>query len=430
VSTGFTDQPGSREPGLDHLVKALTADGYPHELAGRDAALAAFRAASRTPRRVSLPLRLVRPAGLSWSAQLGVSARLAAVAAALVTAVAGLTAAAYAKALPAPVQHIAYSVLHGVGVPDNQASTPAPRATTRPTPHPSHSSSAAPRPSATSPSAAATCPCHDKSPRPAVKGSVLTFAATRTSLPADGYVGFSGKLAHNSHPEPGVRLLLLEQVAGSTKWQQAGSGVTGSKGGIRLGVAHLKRNATFRLTGPNGVASPAIQVTVIPRVRFWRAAAKPGKDRLVAGVHFGDPGDVVELQERSAGTWETVTSKPLNAARQASFAMPAATAGGHYYRAVLEATTAHGRSVSPAVWLPRAHIGASAIESHRSPSPVAPRHGPRRRKSPHPGGPSPVSPDPVAPSPVQPSPVQPSPVPSPTTGPVTTGPVAPSSPAD
>lgn len=36
-----------RKPDLDQLVTALTADGQPEELAGRDAALAALRAASQ-----------------------------------------------------------------------------------------------------------------------------------------------------------------------------------------------------------------------------------------------------------------------------------------------------------------------------------------------------------------------------------------------
>ena len=36
-----------REPGIDQLISALTADGRPDELAGRDAALAAFRAAGQ-----------------------------------------------------------------------------------------------------------------------------------------------------------------------------------------------------------------------------------------------------------------------------------------------------------------------------------------------------------------------------------------------
>ena len=51
MSTRLADGPGSREPGLDQLIKALTADGHPSELAGKGAALAAFRAASAQPRR-------------------------------------------------------------------------------------------------------------------------------------------------------------------------------------------------------------------------------------------------------------------------------------------------------------------------------------------------------------------------------------------
>ena len=109
---------GSREPGLDHLIRALTADGFPHELAGRDAALAAFRAASREKHRRP---RFAPPRGLRMPT------RLSTVAAALVAGITGVTAAAYAQALPAPVQHIAYSVLAPFGVPNSQGPvSPAP----------------------------------------------------------------------------------------------------------------------------------------------------------------------------------------------------------------------------------------------------------------------------------------------------------------
>ena len=432
MSTGFSDQPGSREPGLDHLIKALTADGYPHELAGRDAALTAFRAAGRKRRRAGFPVRARFPFRLSRAAQMGVSVRLGAVAAAFVAAIAGLTAAAYAKALPAPVQHIAYSVSAplGLGIPDNQQSAPAPLPS--PKPPSTHAAGVVTAPSTGSPSSATRCPCPDRSPHPAAKGSVLTFTVARTHLAANGFDSFSGKLTHDGSPEPGVRLLLLEHVAGEPGWRRAGSDVTGGQGRVRIGVAHLTRNATFRLTGPNGVAGPAIHVTVVPRVLLWRAAAKPGMDRLVAGIRFGDPGDTVELQELSAGTWKTLKSKQLNAAHRASFSEAAATAAGHYYRAALEATGAHGAAVSPAVWEPRvrAAIGARAIQSHPKPGPVVPPHGTRHRKTPYPGPvrPSPVQPSPVQPSPAQPSPAQPSPVqPSPVAPtPTAPGPIVPS----
>lgn len=86
------------DPALDGLVRALTADGTADELAGRPAALAMFRDSRRRPRRL----------------RLAVSMSTAAAAVVL----AGGLAAAYAAALPAPVQHIASRMLGSIGVPD------------------------------------------------------------------------------------------------------------------------------------------------------------------------------------------------------------------------------------------------------------------------------------------------------------------------
>ncbi|WP_300603589.1 hypothetical protein [Trebonia sp.] len=386
MSTGFPYEPGSREPGLEHLVKALTADGHPHELKGRDAAVAAFRAARRPPRRAGL------------SARLGLPARLGAVAAALVAAFAGVTAAAYAQALPAPVQHIAYSVLAPFGVPNSKPSPPAtqPQPTPAPTSaSPSTTSHGTPSPSAAAPS----CPCAAQTSRPAARGSILTIAASRAQLPANGFDLFSGKLTDLGHPEAGVRLRLLEQVAGAAGWQQAGSGMTGGHGGIRVRVPHLTQNATFRLAGPDGVASPAITVTVIPRVLLWRGSAPRGTDRLLAEARFGDAGDAVVLQELSGGTWEAVASGTLNPAHRASFDLPAAKAAGQYYRVLLRATGVHGASVSAPVREPRvrAAIGASAIVPQPTvPAPVLPDPGKRGGGTGHRVTAGPVAPSPMA----------------------------------
>ncbi len=386
MSTGFPYEPGSREPGLEHLVKALTADGHPHELKGRDAAVAAFRAARRPPRRAGL------------SARLGLPARLGAVAAALVAAFAGVTAAAYAQALPAPVQHIAYSVLAPFGVHDSKPSPPASRPT--PTPAPSSAPPRAVHHGTPSPSAAASsCPCAAQASRPAASGSILTIAASRAQLPANGFDLFSGKLTDLGRPKAGVRLRLLERAAGAAGWQQAGSGVTGGHGRIRIGVAHLTQNATFRLSGPDGVASPPITVTVIPRVLLSRGSAPRGTDRLVTTARFGDAGDVVVLQELSGGAWDAVARGTLNAAHRASFDLPAATAAGHYYRVLLEATSSHGASVSAPVREPRirAAIGASAIVPYPTvPAPVLPDPGKRHSAKGHSVTAGPVAPSPMA----------------------------------
>jgi hypothetical protein len=130
-------EPGSFEPGVDHLITALTTRAHPHELAGRDAALAAFREASRPAARwariwpPALSARLRRPAGPRRPVRVLLPVRLAVAAASVIAVLAGLTAAAAAQALPAPVQQIAYHVLAPLGVPVTRPTPPRPGAQSR-----------------------------------------------------------------------------------------------------------------------------------------------------------------------------------------------------------------------------------------------------------------------------------------------------------
>lgn len=422
MSTGFANEPGSREPGLDQLIRALTADGHPSELTGADAALAAFRAAHARPRRRT-GVRLLP----------GAPARVSAVAAALIAAFAGLTAAAYAKALPAPVQHIAYSVFSPLGVPDNQ-NAPA-RHSNRPLGHTAGHVHVGRRHVSPAPSTSPSCPCPTVTAHRAPTGSAMAVTVARVQLPANGWDQFTGRLTLRGRPEFGIRLRLLEQPAGSPRWILAGSGLTGAHGRIRVSVSHLTQNATFRFAGSHGLRSDSVSVTVIPRVLLWRAAARPGRNRLVASARFGDPGDAVELQKRSAGAWHNVASGDLNTAHRVAFVLPASQSGGHYYRVQLAATSSHGAAVSTAFFLPRAKSGTGAKAIVPSPHIPVPHPGPPhhggRHTSPGPGNtPTPVLPGPVTPpGPVVPGPVvvPTSPVPTPVLpGPSATPTAAPS----
>ncbi len=172
MSTARGGENSAFEPGLEHLIGALTASGHPHELAGRDAARAAFRMASQQPAQTE-------PTGSGWtrsglarsasarststvpprrrrSSRIALPARLAVSVAAVIAVLGGLTAAAAAQALPPQVQQIAYNVLSPLGVPVSQ---PA---------HSHHVRSASPgRPSsATGPAAGhGGCPCPSASPQ-------------------------------------------------------------------------------------------------------------------------------------------------------------------------------------------------------------------------------------------------------------------------
>lgn len=107
------DGPG--EQGLDQLLGLLTASPTPDELAGETAAVSMYRATVRPPaaeqprRQPSRPQRRVTP-----------RIRLAVVAA-MVAITGGFAMAAYAQALPAPMQHVAYRLL-GFAVPAVSAS--------------------------------------------------------------------------------------------------------------------------------------------------------------------------------------------------------------------------------------------------------------------------------------------------------------------
>ena len=391
MSTGFSNEPGSREPGLDHLIRALTADGYPHELAGRDAALAAFRAGYGQQRR--------QPRFSPW---LHGSRRLSTMAAALAAGIAGVTAAAYAQALPAPVQHIAYSVLSPFGVPDNQPSTSPARSGSAPGSAPG--SAAAGGRDTASPSA--SCPCPTATSSQAVAGSVLVISVERSRLPAGGSDAIAGKLTSHGRPESGVRVRLLEQPAGSPGWQLVASGVTGGRGKVRFGVVRLTQNAAFRLAAPGGADSAPVSVTAIPHVGL---VLVPGvaTDRFVATARFGDPGDTVVLQESSGGTWQDVATETLGALHHAVFVVPSGALGTNY-RAVLRATSAHGRGISAPVRQTRARrIGAKVIvPGTAQPSPTTTATVTSQTTTPTPGQPTPT--------PGQPTPTPPAPTPDPT----------------
>jgi hypothetical protein len=160
VSTARGGESSAFEPGLEHLIGALTASGHPDELAGRDAARAAFGAAGQQS----------RPGGSAWSwpastwsawrrrpIRTALPARLAVAIAVVAAVFGGFTAAAAAQVLPAPMQQIAYTVLAPLGVP-----------VSRPAQSHAHSSGAGHHSPATGPASLGSgCPCPSASSHPA-----------------------------------------------------------------------------------------------------------------------------------------------------------------------------------------------------------------------------------------------------------------------
>lgn len=338
MSADIPDLTEPADPALDRLVRALTADGTADELAARPAALAMYRDSRRRPRR--------RRFAVSMSS------------AAAAVVFAGGVGAAYAAALPAPVQHIAYRMLGSIGVPDTHRSGPSsgpPRLATTP-PGSSARGSAPPRSSApASPAPGSSAPASPGCPCPAGKpGSgaapTLVLTAAQAQIPADGDAVLSGRLAAGSRPEAGVQVRLYERPAGTSDWQVAAGGVTDGSGDLTLTVPGLISNAAFRLTGPKGAVSAPVVITVIPAVYLDVAPGLlPGRDRLTVLAPFADPGDVVVLQKWSGGAWHRVAEHVLGPDDRAFFSVPIPVAGGAEYRVVLPRTITHGRSVSSPV---------------------------------------------------------------------------------
>jgi hypothetical protein len=347
VSTDLSDESGPADPSLEGLVRALTADGSADELAGRRAALAMFRRSRRQPRR-----RLAFPMSTAAAAIL----------------VTGGIAAAYAAVLPAPVQHIAYRVLGRVGVPDAHRPPPSagapPVASSLPSTTANSAAAASPTtaPPTTAPETTApqptACPC-----KTGTQGTntpqTLVLTAAQARILAGGVDVFSGRLARGGRAEPGVRVRLLEHVAGHHGWQVAGSAVTDRRGDVMLTVSYLTSNASFRLSTARGLASPPVRITVIPPVSLQLAAGgSSGTDTLTATAPFADTGDVVVLQELSGGSWHSIGQHELDPNHVASFTVRIPKSGDREYRVVIPPTRSHGWSASG-----RVRVSAQAATS-------------------------------------------------------------------
>jgi hypothetical protein len=345
VSADLPDLTEPDDPALEGLVRALTAGGTARELAGRDAALEMFLASRRPRRRRGFAL--------------SVSTRSVSTAAAAVVLAGGI-GAAYAAALPAPVQHIAYQALGSIGVPDAHRPAPSPGG-------PGAAATAPATPSATA-TATAGCPCPASHPGPGtVPGLVLTAAQTR--IPAGGQAVLSGSLAPGGRPEAGVPVRLVEHEAGRLRWRVAGTAVTDRHGDVSWPVPDLTSNASFRLMVVHGgaVSSP-VSITVVPSVTLGlTAGSQPGVGTLTARAPFGQAGDLVVLEERSGGVWYRLGSHALDAERQASFAVLRPVSGDVAYRVVLRRTAAHGAAVSGPVRIPAVRPGRALSTGRPAP---------------------------------------------------------------
>jgi hypothetical protein len=241
-----------RESGMDQLISALTADGRPDELAGRDAALAAFRAAGQRAateptlrQRRAVPFR--RPV-TGW-----LPPRLTAIAAVAAVVVAVIVAAAYTQALPGPVQDAAHTVFAPLGVPGSQhgSSGTAPN------------QEAAAITTATKPGDCSSCTTVFKTPSPRSGNHyVVTLSGARVRVTAGVVAVLTGRVAKAGSPAAGVRVALVARAVASAQWRIVATGVTGPRGGFRFVTPPLTASVVFRVVAPDGAYSGPVRVAV------------------------------------------------------------------------------------------------------------------------------------------------------------------------
>lgn len=301
------DDPWPREPGLDHLVRALTAEPTAAELAGQDAALKMFRA-NRGRKRHRAP----------FVYRIGVAA-------AVITVAAGVAAAAYVALLPAPAQHAADDLVDRI-VADMH--------------HHHHHHHHGARPAGQHPAT----PLPSQPSQPTVAAPVqLVLAAERPQIVAGTDDVLSGQLTD----APGVPVQLFERLGGQSNWRLVGRTVTGSGGDVTLTVPNLTTNASFRLADAGGSMSEPVLITVVPAVTIDLASGpQPHTGVVTANALFAEPGDIMILQSLSGGVWHSISEQRVDQDHLAAFTVPMPFPGARAYRAVLPGTAAHASSVS------------------------------------------------------------------------------------
>jgi hypothetical protein len=378
------------EPGLGDLLGALTAPPSAGELTGEQAALAMFRAnlgvSATAPHRAlprqTPPQQAVRPQTPSQQAprpqtpprqtpprvpkryrSAGWRMRIGFAAAAVLTA-AGTVSAAYAAALPPPVQHFAYQVLGFAGVPDSRHAGPGQSGHKHPgvppsapaTGHGAGPGSQAP----TQPGGGSPAP---SSPRPRPSGHEpapawhLSIAASQHQIAAGGTADLIAGVTQGDHHVSGATVRLLERPAGQVSWRSAGTARTTADGQAAVRVSDLRVNADFRFTGATwatGARSATVTVTVVPAVTL-QPSSQPGGHRrtaLIARSPLAGVGDMVVLQLQSGSSWVNLKSRRLDLHGRRIFLISSQLAAGRTFRVTLPATSTHAASVSAPLTVP------------------------------------------------------------------------------
>jgi hypothetical protein len=368
------DPGNTGDPGIGQLFRILTTGPAPDELAGEQSALAMFRAnvspaagpatvngtavnGTTVPilagPRVTSPKRSVRHpfrVPVRWGVRLA--------AAGVIAVVGGTTAAAYAAALPEPVQNLAHHVLGVVGVPPAQhqhhtatsrtpghhGGGPAGRSSTPSGRHSHPSQAAKPSPSAH----ASASPSASPSSASAAGPAALSATAGNPVIAAGSQPLIEGELTRAGTGVKGVTVTLIERIAGRPLWHVAGTAQTTSGGDVAITGPPLATNAAFRLRIPGVAHSASVLVTVTPQVTVVLTPGASGlRDLLTVTTQYAKPRNVVWLQVESAsGSWANLRSKRLNAAGKTWFILSGKHLKNKTVQVVLMATVKHGSAAS------------------------------------------------------------------------------------
>jgi hypothetical protein len=352
MAADLTDETGIHEAGVDELLRALTGPAETTELAGEQSALAMFR--------TSVTSSADAQHGAGWTAAPGrfatrqirrpVRWNLRLVAAAAVVLCGGMAAAAYAAALPAPVQRLAHEVFQFAGVPNSQAGSggsgsghgaPGGHRTSAP------ASLGSPAPSGAAPSAGAAAPSAGTG------AAVLSAAANATQVTAGTGVLITGQLSWPGHALAGLTMTVLERPALTAAWHAVGSAPASAAGNAVVVVPVVGTDAVFRVAVSGVAVSPAVRVNVVPAVSLALQTGSGTTDVLTVSVPYAQRGDVVVLQvSASGGAWTYLRQGTLTVLHRASFLLSTTRLGDDEVRAVLLPTGLHNGSVSAPITVP------------------------------------------------------------------------------
>jgi hypothetical protein len=356
VAADVTHETGIHEAGLDELLRALTGPAEPAEMSGEQSALAMFRG-NLTPSAGAQDGARGRVAW--WAAAPGRSStrpirkpvrwNLRLVAAAAVVVCGGMAAAAYAAALPAPVQHLVHDVFQFAGVPEGTPGRAGAGHGTAPVGNrPTTPASAGGGAPSGGPSAGAAAP---SAPAGA---AVLSAAADSTTVTAGTSVVVSGQLSWPGHVVSGLTMTVLERQDLTLDWHVVGSVLTSAAGNGVVTVPVVSTNAVFRVAVSGVAVSPSIRVTVVPAVSLALQVGSGGiTDVATVSAPYAQSGNVVVLQvSADGGAWTYLRQGTLTVLDRTSFLLTASRLGNDEIRAVLLPTGLHAGSVSAPVSVP------------------------------------------------------------------------------